>query len=53
MKILKKPMIHVLSKLETNGIKVDKLYLKKLSKSFEERLKKTESQIYVLAGKGI
>ena len=46
-----KPMIHVLSKLETNGIKVDKLYLKKLSKSFEERLKKTESQIYVLAGK--
>ena len=35
-------MIRILSKLETNGIKVDNNYLKKLSKKFEERLIKIE-----------
>ena len=33
--IFEKPMIKILSKLETNGIKVDDGYLKKLSKKFE------------------
>ena len=46
-----KPMVKLLSKLELNGIKVDNLYLKKLSKNFEEKLKRIEKEIYSLAGK--
>jgi len=46
-----KPMIKLLSKLESNGIKVDSFYLKKLSTKFEEKLKKIEKEIYFLAGK--
>ncbi len=46
-----KPMIKILSKLETNGIKVDNTYLKKLSKKFEERLITIEKEIYKLSGK--
>ena len=46
-----KPMVKLLSKLEFNGIKVDDLYLKKLSKKFEEKLKKIEKKIYLIAGK--
>ncbi len=46
-----KPMVKLLSKLEFNGIKVDDMYLKKLSKNFEEKLKKIEKQIYSIAGK--
>ena len=46
-----KPMIKLLSKLEFNGIKVDVDYLKKLSKQFENKLKKIEKDIYVIAGR--
>jgi DNA polymerase-1 len=46
-----KPMIEILSKLEINGIKVDDLYLKKLSKNFEKKLIKIEKEIYSIAGK--
>jgi len=46
-----KPMITLLSKLESNGIKVDDIYLKKLSKNFKIKLKKIEKEIYSLAGK--
>jgi len=46
-----KPMIKLLSKLEFNGIKVDDLYLKKLSKKFDAKLKKIEKEIYSIAGK--
>ena len=49
--IFEKPMIKILSKLETNGIKVDDNYLKKLSKKFEERLIKIEKEIYKISGK--
>jgi DNA polymerase I len=49
--IFEKPMIKILSKLETNGIKVDDNYLKKLSKKFEERLNKKEKEIYKISGK--
>jgi len=49
--IFEKPMIKILSKLETNGIKVDDNYLKKLSKKFEERLIKIEKEIYKIPGK--
>jgi len=46
-----KPMIKILSKLESSGIKVDDAYLKKLSKKFEERLIKIEKEIYKISGK--
>ena len=46
-----KPMVKLLSKLEFNGIKVDDIYLKKLSKNFKEKLKKIEKKIYSIAGK--
>ena len=46
-----KPMIKILSKLEMNGIKVDDVYLKKLSKKFEERLITIEKEIYKISGK--
>ena len=49
--VFEKPMIKLLAKLEINGIKVDDLYLKKLSKKFEERLKKTEKEIFKISGK--
>ena len=46
-----KPMVQLLSKMEFNGIKVDDLYLKKLSKKFEDKLRKIEKEIYSIAGK--
>ena len=49
--IFEKPMIKLLSKLEINGVKVDQTYLEKLSKKFEERLKKIEKKIYEVSGK--
>ena len=49
--VFEKPMVKILSKLESNGIKVNNLYLKKLSSKFEERLKKMEKDIYKVAGK--
>tara|TARA_B100001564_G_scaffold195723_1_gene164494 strand:- start:1893 stop:4658 length:2766 start_codon:yes stop_codon:yes gene_type:complete len=49
--VFEKPMISILSKLETNGIKVDNEYLKKLSKKFEDRLIKIEKDIYKISGK--
>merc|ERR1711991_311743 len=49
--VFEKPMIEILSKLETAGIKVDDVYLKKLSRKFEERLIKIEKEIYKISGK--
>ncbi len=49
--VFEKPMVKLLSKLELNGIKVDDIYLKKLSKNFEEKLRKIEKKIYSIAGK--
>ena len=46
-----KPMIQILSKLESSGIKVDDTYLKKLSKKFEERLTTIEKEIYKISRK--
>jgi len=46
-----KPMVKLLSKLEFNGIKVDDIYLKKLSENFEDKLKKIEKEIYSISGK--
>ena len=49
--VFEKPMVKLLSKLETNGIKVDDKYLKRLSKKFEEKLKKIENEIYKISNK--
>ena len=49
--IFEKPMIKLLSKLEANGIKVNEGYLKKLSKKFEDRIKKIEKEIYKVSKK--
>jgi len=49
--VFEKPMIKILAKLETSGIKVDDVYLKKLSKKFEERLINIEKKIYKITGK--
>ncbi len=49
--VFEKPMIKLLSKLELNGVKVDDLYLKNLSKKFEKRLKSKEKEIYKISGK--
>jgi DNA polymerase-1 len=49
--VFEKPMIKILAKLETSGIKVDDVYLKKLSKKFEEKLIKIEKEIYKITGK--
>ncbi len=49
--VFEKPMISILSKIETNGIRVDDAYLKKLSKKFEDRLIKIEKDIYIVSGK--
>ena len=45
------PLIKILSDMEVNGIKVDKIYLKKLSKKFDDKLNTIEKDIYKLAKK--
>ncbi len=47
--IFEKPMVEVLSEIEINGVKVDKEYLKKLSKKFTDKILKIEKAIYSLA----
>ncbi len=46
-----KPMITILSELETNGIKVNQNYLIELSKKFEKKINKIETQIFKIAKK--
>ncbi len=46
-----KPMVKLLSKLELNGIKVDDLYLKKLSQKFKIKIENIEKDIFSIAGK--
>ena len=47
--IFEKPMVEVLSEIEINGVKVDKEYLKKLSKKFADKILKIEKETYSLA----
>ena len=49
--IFEKPMVKILSGIEINGVKVDKEYLKKLSKNFTNKISKIEKEIYSLAKK--
>ena len=44
-------MVSVLSKMEENGIKVDKDYLVDLSKKFQNRISKIEKQIFIISKK--
>ena len=45
------PLIKILSDMEINGIKVDSIYLKKLSKKFENKINTIEKEIYKIAKK--
>ena len=49
--IFEKPMIGILSSLESNGIKVDEKYLKQLSIKFSNKIQKIEKEIYSIANK--
>ena len=49
--IFEKPLVQILSQMETNGIKVDDIYLRKLSKKFEQQIEKIEKEIYSIAKK--
>ena len=49
--VFEKPMVQILSQIEINGIKVDKDYLKKLSKNFSNKITKIEKKIYSIAKK--
>ena len=47
--IFEKPMVELLASIEINGVKVDKEYLKKLSKNFTEKISKIEKDIFIEA----
>ena len=47
--IFEKPMVELLASIEINGIKVDKEYLKKLSKNFTGKISKIEKEIFSIA----
>ncbi len=49
--IFEKPLVQILSQMETNGIKVDDVYLRKLSKNFEQQIEKIEKEIFSIAKK--
>ena len=49
--IFEKPLVQILSQMETNGIKVDDIYLRKLSKKFEQQIEKIEKEIFSIAKK--
>ena len=49
--IFEKPMVKILSEIEINGVKVDKEYLKRLSRNFKNKILKLEKEIYSLAKK--
>lgn len=48
---IERPLIHVITKMEKNGIKVDVAQLAALSKDFSSRMAQYEHEIYKLAGR--
>lgn len=44
------PLISVLAEMEINGIKIDTIFLKQLSKGLAEKIKKIETKIYKTIG---
>ncbi len=49
--IFEKPLIKILALMEINGIKIDKLFLKKLSIKFEKKINELEKKIYKISRK--
>tara|TARA_Y100001970_G_scaffold111721_1_gene139419 strand:- start:4342 stop:7116 length:2775 start_codon:yes stop_codon:yes gene_type:complete len=49
--IFEKPLIKILALMEINGIKLDKLFLKKLSIKFEKKINNLEKKIYEISKK--
>ena len=49
--IFEKPLIKILALMEINGVKVDKLFLKKLSIKFEKKINELEKKIYKISRK--
>ena len=49
--IFEKPLVKVLSKIEINGVKVDRKYLEKLSDKFTTKIAEIEKKIFNLAKK--
>ena len=49
--IFEKPLIKILALMEINGIKLDKLFLKKLSTKFEKKINDLENKIYKISKK--
>ena len=49
--LFEKPLIKILADMEVNGIKVDSIFLENLSKKFDKKIKKLESEIYKIANK--
>ena len=49
--LFEKPLIEILADMEINGIKVDSIFLGNLSKKFDTKIKKLETEIYKLANK--
>ncbi|BBB33057.1 DNA polymerase I [Thermotomaculum hydrothermale] len=49
-KNIEMPLVKILAEMELNGVLVDRDFLEKLSKEFEEKLKKLEMEIFEEAG---
>ena len=49
---IERPLIPVLARMETAGIKVDRAALARLSEDFSKRIAKLETEIHKLAGRG-
>lgn len=48
--VVERPLVPVLARMETRGIRVDRDYLKQMSKQMAEQIEALESKIYELAG---
>ena len=49
--IFEKPLVKLLSKMEMEGIKIDKPFLEKLSKKFDLSIKSFEKKIFAITKK--
>jgi DNA polymerase-1 len=47
---VERPLVPVLARMETRGVRVDRDYLKSMSKQMAERIKELETKVYELAG---
>ena len=49
--LFEKPLIKILARMEINGIKVDSVFLKKLSAKFKKKIDELEKKIYKISNK--